>query len=194
MPIKVEGFNEVFDILKNLSLAVKSTLSIPANMRKEMYDAIATTAELIDETLVVLKQHLTSVISELRFGDQQKAAQMIWELGNFQGWEAKYRQFQLCDALRLATDNLERKGLYKLLNSMSFNDSNLIQQRMFDYIGGETNAAKSVGTMLTELAQLAGQVASDPQVVGKELEEARNEIGKWRQAFIDLEIEIRNAV
>jgi hypothetical protein len=134
MGIKVEGFNEVFDILKNLSSAVKSTLTIPANMRKEMYDAIAATAELIDETLVVLKQHLTSVISELRFGDQQKAAQMIWALGNFQGWEAKYRQFQLCDALRLATDNLERKGLYKLLNQVSFSDSNLIQQRMFDYI------------------------------------------------------------
>lgn len=194
MPIKVEGFKEVFEILKNLSSAVKSTLSIPANMRKEMYDAIATTAELIDETLVVLKQHLTSVISELRFGDQQRAAQMISELGDFQGWESKYRQFQLCDALRLATNNLERKGLYKLLNNLSFDDSEVIKQRMFDYIGGEVNAAKSVGAMLIELSQLAGQVASDPQAVGKELEEARNEIGKWRQAFIDLEIEIRNAV
>jgi hypothetical protein len=48
--------------------------------------------------------------------------------------------------------------------------------------------------MLMELSQLSGQVASDPEAVGKELEDARNEIGKWRQAFIDLEIEIRNAV
>lgn len=194
MGIKVEGFSEVLDILKNLSSAVKSTLNIPASMKKEMYDAIAGTAELIDETLVVLKQHLTSVISELRFGDKQRAAQMIYELGDFQGWESKYRQFQLCDALRIATNNLERKGLYQLLNSVSFSDSSVIQQRMFDYIGGEVNAARSVGTMLMELSQLAGQVASDTEVVGKELEEARNEISKWRQAFIDLEIEIRNAV
>lgn len=194
MGIKVEGFSEVLDILKNLSSAVKSTLNIPASMKKEMYDAIAGTAELIDETLVVLKQHLTSVISELRFGDKQRAAQMIYELGDFQGWESKYRQFQLCDALRLATNNLERKGLYKLLKNLSFDDSEVIKQRMFDYIGGEVNAAKSVGTMLIELSQLAGQVASDPQTVGKELEDARNEISKWRQAFIDLEIEIRNAV
>lgn len=65
---------------------------------------------------------------------------------------------------------------------------------MFDYIGGETHAAKSVGTMLHELAQLANSVDPDFEAVAKELEEARNEIGKWRQAFIDLEIEIRNPI
>lgn len=194
MGIKVEGFNEVFDILKNLSSAVKSTLNIPASMKKEMYDAIAATAELIDETLVVLKQHLTGVISELRFGDKQRAAQMIYQLGDFQGWEAKYRQFQLCDALRLATNNLERKGLYKLQNVVAFSDSNMIQQRMFDYIGGEVNAARSVGTMLMELSQLAAKVDSGYDMVVAELEQARAEVARWRQSFIDLEIEIRNAV
>lgn len=194
MPVKVEGFSEVFGILKDLFSAVKSTIQLPDNLRKEMKDAIAGTAELIDETLVVLKQHLTGVISELRFGDKQRAVQMIYELGDFQGWEAKYRQFQLCDALREATWKLESKGLYKLLNKMVYNDPSVIQQRMFDYIGGEVNAARSVGTMLMELSQLATKVDTDYDMVVAELEEARAEISKWRQAFIDLEIEIRNAV
>lgn len=194
MPVKVEGFSEVFGILKDLFSAVKSTIQLPDNLRKEMKDAIACTAELIDETLVVLKQHLTGVISELRFGDKQRATQMIYELGDFQGWEVKYRQFQLCDALRQATTNLERKGVYKLLNSIAYNDSSVIQQRMFDFIGGEVNAARSVGTMLMELSRLADSVDSDYNMVVGELEEARNEISKWRQSFIDLEIEIRNSI
>lgn len=194
MPALIEGFSEVFGILKELASGVKTAIQIPENQKKEMRDAIADTAELIDETLTILKQHLTSVISELRFGDRQRAKQMIYELGSFQGWEAKYRQFQLCDSLRLATDNLERKGLYKLLNNLSFDQPETIQQRMFDYIGGEVNAARSVGTMLLHLAQLADSVDSDFTAVVKELEEARNEVGKWRQAFIDLELEIRSSI
>ena len=194
MPAIVEGFSEVFGILKDLTLGVKTAMQIPENQKKEMTEPIADTAELIDETLTILKQHLTSVISELRFGDKQNAKRLIYELGSFQGWEAKYRQFQLCDSLRLATDNLERKGLYKLLNNISFHSPETINQRMFDYIGGETNAARSVGTMLQNLTQLSDSVDSDYEVVVKNLEDARNEVGKWRQAFIDLELEIRNSI
>ncbi len=194
MPAIVEGFKEVFGILKDLFSGVKSAIQIPENHKKEMRDAIADTAALIDETLTILKQHLNSVVSELRFGDKQRAKQLIYELGDFQGWEAKYRQFQLCDSLRIATDKLQSKGLYKLLNKSSFENPETIHQRMFDYIGGETNAARSVGSMLQKLAQLSDSVDSDPEMVAKELEAARNEIGKWRQTFIDLEIEIRNSI
>lgn len=194
MPATVEGFSEVFGILKELVSGLKSAMNIPENQRKEMRDAIADTAELIDESLTILKQHLTIVISELRFGDKQNAQRMISELGDFQGWESKFRQFQLCDKLRIATYKLKQKGLYELMNNISFQNTEAINQRMFDYIGGEVNAAKSVGTMLYELSRLAYSVDSDFEMVAKELEAARNEIGKWRQAFIDLELEIRNAI
>jgi len=194
MPAIVEGFSEVLGILKELISGVKATLKIPEDQKRGLRDAIAETAELVDETLTILKQHLSSVISELRFGDKQKAARMISELGDFRGWEDKFRQFQLCDKLRLATDKLKQKGLYELINNISFSNPEAIQQRMFDYIGGEVNAAKSVGTMLVELSQLAAKVDSDFEMVAKELDDARNEIGKWRQAFIDLEIEIRNSI
>ena len=194
MAATVEGFSEVFGILKELVSGVKSAINIPENQRKEMRDAIADTAELIDETLTILKQHLTIVISELRFGDKQNAKRMISELNDFQGWESKFRQFQLCDKLWIATDKLKQKGLYKLINNISFSNPEAIDQRMFDYIGGEVNAAKSVGTMLLELSRLSHSVDSDSEMVAKELEAARNEIGKWRQAFIDLELEIRNAI
>jgi len=194
MPATVEGFSEVFGILKELVSGVKSAMNIPENQKKELRGAIADTAELIDETLTILKQHLTIVISELRFGDKQNAKRMISELSDFQGWESKFRQFQLCDKLRIATDKLKQKGLYKLINNISFSNPEAIDQRMFDYIGGEVNAARSVGTMLLELSRLAYSVDSDLEMVAKELDDARNEIGKWRQAFIDLEIEIRNSI
>ena len=194
MPALIEGFSEVFGILKELASGVKSAIELKENQRNELRDAIAKTAELVDETLAIVKQHLTGVISELKFRDRQNAKIMISELASFPGWEDKYRRFQLCDALRLATDNLEKKGLYKYLNKISFNDPKTIQQRMFDYIGGEVNAAKSVVAMLQSLTPLADSVDSDFEMVVKNLEEARNEVGKLRQAFIDLEIEIRNSI
>lgn len=194
MPAIVEGFSEVLDIMKGLFSGLKSAVQIPENHRKEMRDALADTAELIDETLTILKQHLTGVISELKFGDRQNARRMISELGDFRGWEDKYRQFQLCDSLRNAAYNLESKGLYKYLNNISLSDPQLIQQRMWDYIGGETNAARSVGTMLQQLSRLADFEDADFNKVVDELTFARDETGKWRQSFIDLELEIRNSI
>jgi len=194
MPAIIEGFSEVFGILKDLFSGMKTVIQIPENNRKEMRDAIADTAKLIDETLTILKQHLTTVVSELKFGDRKNATKMIYELSDFQGWEVKFRQFQLCDKLRLATDKLQSKGMYKLLNQASYGSPETIHQRMFDYIGGETNAARSVGTMLMDLSHLAGEVDTNYNEVVKALEEARNEVGKWRQAFIDLELEIRNSI
>ncbi|MBL7966472.1 MAG: hypothetical protein JNK09_05690 [Prolixibacteraceae bacterium] len=194
MPAVTDGINEVLRILKELTHGVKSLVQIPENERKMMRDAIADTAELIDESLTIVKQHLTTVVSELYFGDRQKAKQMIYELGNFQGWEARYRQFQLCDSLRLAVDNLEKKGVFKIINNFSFDDPRTIHQRMFDYIGGETNAANSVGTMLQDLSKLAFVVDTEFDNVVQQIENARAEVGKFRQAFIDLEIEIRNSI
>ena len=194
MILKIEGFKEVLDILKGLFTNVKSAVSIPENNKKEMKEALAATAELIDETLTILKQHLTSVLSELKFGDRQVARKMIFELGDFRGWEDKYRQFQLCDKLREATFNLERKGLYKLLNNVSFRDPDNIQQKMWDYIGGETNAANSVGKMLIDLSRLESRVDDEYDQVIATLEKARNEVGDWRQIFIDFEKEIRNSM
>lgn len=58
--------------------------------------------------------------------------------------------------------------------------------------GGESNAARSVSKMLQSLTPLADSVDSDLDSVVKNLEEARNEVGKLRQAFIEMELEIRN--
>jgi len=194
MPAIVKGFSEVLGMLKDLASGVKSVVNIPENERKVMRDAIADTAEVVDEALTILKQHLTTVISELRFGDRLKSKQMIYELNSFQGWEAKYRQFQLCESLHEAVRNLEYKGVYKIVNNISFSDPEIIRQRLFDYVGGEANAARSVSDMLQELSQLHSSVDSDFEMVAENLEEARSEVGKWRQAFIDLELEIRNSI
>lgn len=195
MPVTTEGFKEVFGILKELAAGIKTAIQIPEDERKEMRVAIADTAELIDETLTILKQHMNSVISELKFGSRPNARKMIYELQNYPGWEDRFRRFQLCDALRLATDNLEKKGLYaKLLNNLAFANPGVMHQKMCDYIGGEYNAAITVTKMLQELGQLADFEDADFEKVVKELEDARNEVGKWRQAFIDFELEIRNSV
>ncbi len=53
MTIKIEGFSEVLNILKELFSGVKSAIQIPEKNRKEMRDALADKAELIDETLTI---------------------------------------------------------------------------------------------------------------------------------------------
>lgn len=73
MIINIQGFKEVLDILKGLLSGIKSVGQIPENNKKEMIEALAATAEIIDETLTILKQHLSGVLSELKFGDRNLA-------------------------------------------------------------------------------------------------------------------------
>lgn len=194
MPVMTEGFKEISGILKDLASGIKTAVQFTENEREEMREAIANTAELIDETLTILKQHLTTVLSELKFGDKLKARQMIYELADFNGWAAKYRQFMLCDTLREATSTLEKKGLYKILNRAIYSDPDTMHHKMSLFLGGEDNAARTIAMMIQELSELADKVDSDFQTVLDELETARNEVGKWRQSFIDFELEIRNSV
>lgn len=194
MTIKIEGISQVLDIITGLFGAIKKAGNLTTERRNEMKEALANTAELIDETLIILKQHLSSLITLMREGQLQEAEKMLVELKNFREWENRYRNFQLCDKLTGAALSLERKGLYQLTNNFSFNDAHRIQQLMWDYVGGETNAAKSVGEMLVNLSQLAPLVHTNPGFVMEHLESARKEVHACRQQFINLEMSIREAV
>jgi len=194
MEIKIAGLSEVFDIIGALFKGVKAAAEIPETEKREMKEALADTAELIDETLTILKQHLTTVSGELKYGDDAKARRMIFEMGNFLLWEQKYRQFELCDTLRNAAMNLEKKGIFQLKTNISFGDPDTLKQLIWDYIGGEANAARSVGEMLVNLSRKADFDPSQKDEMIENLEAARTEIGNWRQKFVDIEKEIRSAI
>jgi|GEM_PF-1103529 len=194
MELKIQGLSDVFNIIGTLFKGVKSAAEIPAEAKKEMNDALADTAGLIDETLTILKQHLSAVIAELRFGDEDNARRMIFDLANFQLWEQKYRQFELCDALRQAAMNLERKGLYQLKSIVSYGKPEDLQRLIWDYIGGESNAAQSVGEMLVALSRKGDFKTDEKENMIADLDKARTEITTWRQNFVDIEKEIRMAV
>lgn len=194
MEIKIQGLSEIFEIIGSLYKGVKAAAEIPETAQKEMNEALADTAELIDETLTILKQHLSSVIAELKFGDEDKARLMILNLANFQEWEQKYRRFELCDTLRGAVISLDKKGLFKLKNKVSFGDMDKLQQLIWDYIGGEVNAARSVGEMLVNLAKLSDFDPAKKDAVIASLDKARVEIHSWREKFMDMEKKIRSAV
>lgn len=194
MEIKIAGLSEVFNIIGTLFNGVKTAAEIPETAKKEMKEALASTAELIDETLTILKQHLSAVVHELKYGDDARARQMIFELGNFQMWEQKYRQFELCDTLRNAAMNLEKKGIYELKNNLSYGDPDKLKQLIWDYIGGEANAARSVGEMLVEMSRKADFDPAKKDEMIAVMDSARNEITEWRQKFVDIEKEIRMAI
>lgn len=194
MIIKIEGISQVLDILTGLFAAIKKAANLSKERKAEMKEALANTAGLIDETLTILKQHLSALITRMREGEYDAARHLLVELGNFQEWEARYRRFQLCDELRDAALRLERKHVYELTDNLILNDRQRIQQLMWDYIGGEANAAKTMGEMLANLSQLASVLDSNPGFVLEQLEEARQEVQACRQQFLDLEIQIRKTV
>lgn len=194
MEIKIQGISELFSIIGELFNGVKSAAKIHETVKKDMRDALANTAELIDETLTILKQHLSTVASELKSGDEVTARKMILELSNFHAWENKFRQFELCDTLRNAALNLERKGLYKLKSKVGYANPEDLKKAIWDYIGGESNAANSVSEMLIFLAGNADFKPGKKDEMIARIETARDEVSQWRKKFIELEKKIRAGI
>ncbi|MBS1645600.1 MAG: hypothetical protein JST36_11245 [Bacteroidetes bacterium] len=194
MEINIKGLSDVLQLITSMFTGVKNLGKLPSEHRSQLIKSLSGTAELVDETLTILKGHLSKVQSVLRQGDPTLAQDMVSELAVEPFWESKYRQFQLCDSLHQAGRELDTLLNRELLNKVAFNDAQEIQNLIMKYIAGEGAAGRLISELMQELGALSPLVASDPQQVQDRLELAKQSIQEWRDKFIDLEKELRTAI
>ena len=194
MTITVDGFREVLDILRGLFSGWKFTAGLTEVNRREMRDALADMAELIDQTLTIVRQRLATILSELKFGDEAIARKMVYELGDFRGWEERYRRLRLYEALQTALDNMQRSGIFSLKNRTGRADGHIIHQKLHNYVGSEPGATRLIVTMLAQLPALADAAKYTRDSVISALGDAEKAVLEWRQEFFDLEQQIRSAI
>lgn len=194
MKIKIKGLSDVLKLISDLFEGVKELGQVTVSHRHKLIKSLGDTAELIDQTLTILKGHLTKIISEIEAGNLPEAKKMISALGNHCDWESRYRQFQMCDPLMQAGRELETLLNRELVNKVSFKDSKKLQQLIYDYIRNEGAVGKLIGETLTDLSKLSSRVDNDPQVVSSKIEKAKNDIQRWRDKFIRLEKQLRKVI
>lgn len=194
MEINIKGVSEVFKLIADLFSGVKKIGQASGVHRQQLVKGLGDTAELIDQTLTILKQHLTTIINHLSMDNLHEAKRMIGELGNYHEWESRYRQFQLCDPLMQAGRELDTLLNKELVNKIAFKDTPKLQQLINDYIRNEGSAGRLIGETLAELSGLAAHVDVDPIKVRQQLEKAKSEVQQWRDKFIALEKKMRKVI
>ena len=194
MALDISAFTEVLSILKGIAEEVKKLTNLKKDEQKALQESLAATAELVDESLGLVKQEMSKIVIELRMDSADNAQRMLAALAHVPEWESKYRQFQLCDALRGSIQRLENRVFPSFFNRMLFKSPTEIISKLHEYIGGEYRAALSVAQMLDELSTLSSKLPDEKDAVLAELEKARDEVGQLRQSFIDLERQIRSSV
>ncbi|MEO6831211.1 MAG: hypothetical protein ABI378_03080 [Chitinophagaceae bacterium] len=194
MDINIKGLSDILKMISDLFSGVKNLGKLPAEHRAKLLKDIAATAEIIDETLTVLKGHLSKVIFEIQMGDKATAAQMVAELANNSFWESHYRQFQMCHSLWNAGRELDTLVNKELVNKISLKDAAALTGIINGYIAGEGSAGRLVSETLADLSKLTPEVDTNPQLVVASLEKAKSEIQDWRDKFIDMEKELRRAI
>ncbi|HTO17480.1 MAG TPA: hypothetical protein VLZ83_17070 [Edaphocola sp.] len=194
MDINIKGLSDILKLIADLFEGVKKLGKVTVSHRQKLIKSLGDTAELIDQTLTILKGHLARIVSELQSGNLPEAKELILELNNHQDWESRYRQFQMCEPLMQAGRELETLLNRELVNKVAIKDSQKLEQLIYDYIRNEGAAGKLIGETLTDLSKLASQVDTDPQAVSSEIEKAKSDIQKWRDKFIKLEKQLRKAI
>lgn len=194
MEINIKGLSDVLQLITSMFTGVKNLGKLPSEHRTQLFKSLSGAAEVIDETLTILKGHLSKVQSVIRQEDVARAHDMVSELAVEPFWESKYRQFQLCDSLHQAGRELDTLLNRELLNKVAFKDAQDIQILISKYIAGEGAAGRMISELLQDLGALAPLVATDPQKVQDKLESAKHSIQEWRDKFIELEKELRAAI
>lgn len=194
MNINIAGLSEILKLIADLFEGVKKLSQITVSHRQKLIKSLSDTAELIDQTLTILKGHLAKIISEIEMGNISEAKKLISGLHNQQEWESKYRQFQMCDPLMQAGRELETLLNTELVNKISLNDPLALQKLIGDYLRNEGAAGRLIGETLTDLSKLASQIDSNPQFVSSEIDKAKNDVQKWRDKFIKLEKQLRKTI
>lgn len=194
MEINIKGLSDVLQLITSMFTGVKNLGKLPSEHRSQLFKSLSGAAEVIDETLTILKGHLSKVQSVIRQEDVARAHDMVSELAVEPFWESKYRQFQLCDSLHQAGRELDTLLNRELLNKVAFKDAQEIQILISKYIAGEGAAGRMISELLQDLGALAPLVATDPQKVQDKLESAKHSIQEWRDKFIELEKELRAAI
>lgn len=194
MEINIKGLSDVLQLITSMFTGVKNLGKLPSEHRTQLFKSLSGAAEVIDETLTILKGHLSKVQSVIRQEDVARAHDMVSELAVEPFWESKYRQFQLCDSLHQAGRELDTLLNRELLNKVAFKDAQEIQILISKYIAGEGAAGRMISELLQDLGALAPLVATDPQKVQDKLESAKHSIQEWRDKFIELEKELRAAI
>lgn len=194
MELNITGLSEILKLIADLFEGIKGLGQVTVSHRQKLIKSLGDTAELIDQTLTILKGHLTKIISEIQSNNLPEAKSLIAALDNHQEWERRYRQFQMCDPLMQAGRELETLLNRELVNKLSLKDSQKLQQLIKDYIRNEGAAGRLISETLTNLSKLASQIDTDYQIVSSEIENAKIEIQKWRDKFIRLEKQLRKTI
>jgi hypothetical protein len=194
MEINIKGLSDILKMISDLFNGVKQLGQVTVLHRQKLIKSLGDTAELIDQTLTILKGHLAKIISEIEARNLLEAKKLINELKNQHDWESKYRQFQMCDPLMQVGRELETLLNQELINKVALKNPQELQKLIDDYIRNEGAAGRLIGETLTDLSKLSLQVEIDPQLVSVEIETAKDNIQKWRDKFIKLEKQLRKAI
>jgi len=191
--ISVSELDKLLDLCQKAVDGLSAATKMTKANRERVRSAVGDTCELIDTILTTVKQRLSDIHKALLVGDSS-AAPMIADLGNASEWEANYRRFHLCEPLRNAAGELRHGVLGQLVSYFSFKNPDELKTTIEAFLSAEEAAGRFVSQLLDRLTPLANEVGNDPQMVDREIQNARQQVQHYRDEFIALEKQIRATV
>jgi uncharacterized protein YlxP (DUF503 family) len=188
--ISFSELDKILGLLTQLAEGVDKAAKLAVDKRAKMRQAIIKTCEMLDTVLTTVKQRISIIISEVD-GKDPNVRKHIENLSSYEEWEKHYREFQMCEPLRQAAEELNRGVFQKLIGKFVFKDTSGIQNDIIEFMGNEHEAGLFVEKLLLNLSRLKNKVEADPNLVIKRLEKARGDIQVYRDLFIDLEKRVR---
>jgi hypothetical protein len=192
--LNIEPVSAVLDVCKKLVSAFHGVTEITDEERKEVRLAVSTTCEMIDTVLSTVKQRLGTIAVKLRAeiakgsaADFGAVSSDIAGLRYTPEWEQQYRNFQLCEALRVASSELKSTFYGRFKARFALKDVGHLESVIDEFLDAKAGAGPLISALLDRLANLDTNVSEDPRTVLSEFEEARKRIQAFKDEFIAME-------
>jgi hypothetical protein len=191
--ISFAEIDKVLSLFEKLADGINKVSNLPKEKRENLRKALSETAEMVVTILTTIKQTISIIIIGIRSNDPNIKTKII-ELEHHSEWESVYRKFHLCEALKNASTELKSGFFSKVTNYFSFSNPEELERTIEQFMDNEFVVGIFVSKVLKNLAKLDKEADKNPAFVLGYFENARDDIEKYRDKFIEIEKNIRASI
>ena len=191
--VEIKPLNEIADTVERFGEAVVALEAVPGEERAQYRKVVADTFDILQQAISLPANRLTKLLA---MTDENRFADELVLLAEFEGWERLERAASLCEPLRAC--GREMDGLFdRLKGRLATRHWKRLRELTEHLLGGEAEFAYLISASLRRLSGMADAARSSPagfRRARQAVERTRDHLQDLRRRLLAKQVEFYEAI